>query len=210
MSRRGSPSAPPRAGLRAKAGDPKPWSRRSSRCLRRPARSGRTSSPHQPTARRAEQEPDKAASEQTPAAPLLGSSLRLELIERAVQGQHVDVGLADDPERPPLHVGVDQRTHLILGKVAGLRDARHLEQGGGRRDVRIGALPEVVTRSTGTGIAGFSALRAATSALRRSASALLVGPRLGAGRVRRVVGRRTVLVASFGSVPVVADGRPWK
>src|SRR5665213_4433181 len=71
-------------------------------------------------------------------------------------------------------------------------------------------LPDVVTRSTGTAAAGFSCFNASTSPLSRSASALLVGPRFDPIELTALYGAATVLVASFGSVPVVAEGRPWK
>src|SRR6185437_243474 len=71
-------------------------------------------------------------------------------------------------------------------------------------------LPEVVTRSTGTGIEGFSAFNLSTSSLTRSLSALLVGPRFEPLELAALYGAGTVLVASAGSAVVVADGRPWK
>src|SRR5262245_20989176 len=71
-------------------------------------------------------------------------------------------------------------------------------------------LAEVVTRSTGTGVFGFSAFSFSTSSLTRSASALLVGPRLEPPEFAALYGADTVLVESAGSGASVADGRPWK
>src|SRR5262245_8411953 len=71
-------------------------------------------------------------------------------------------------------------------------------------------LPEVVTRSTGTAAFGFSAFSFSTSSLRRSASALLVGPRLEPPELAALYGAGTVLDESAGSGATVADGRPWK
>src|SRR4030081_90386 len=71
-------------------------------------------------------------------------------------------------------------------------------------------LAELVTRSMGTEAEGFSAFSLSTSSLTRSISALLVGPRLEPDELAALYGAGTVLVASFGSGAVVADGRPWK
>ena len=71
-------------------------------------------------------------------------------------------------------------------------------------------LPEVVTRSIGTVAAGFSFFSLSTSALTRSISALLVGPRFEPPEPAALYGFGTVLVESWGSGAEVADGRPWK
>src|ERR1035441_7218475 len=71
-------------------------------------------------------------------------------------------------------------------------------------------LPDVVTRSIGTGTCGFSAFNLSTSSLTRSFSALLVGPRLDPPELAALYGADTVLVASAGSGADVAEGRPWK
>src|SRR5262245_57763181 len=71
-------------------------------------------------------------------------------------------------------------------------------------------LPDVVTRSTGTGADGFFFLRPSTAPAIRSASALLVGPRFEPPELAALYGASTVLVESLGSGALVADGRPWK
>src|SRR4051812_23660591 len=71
-------------------------------------------------------------------------------------------------------------------------------------------LPDVVTRSIGTEADGFSAFALSTSPLTRSTSALLVGPRFDPPEFEALYGASVVLLGSFGSGPVVADGRPWK
>ena len=71
-------------------------------------------------------------------------------------------------------------------------------------------LPEVVTRSIGTGADGFSSLSFSTSPLTRSISALLVGPRFEPPSSRHCRARRRSWSESFGSGAIVADGRPWK
>src|SRR5215472_5646606 len=71
-------------------------------------------------------------------------------------------------------------------------------------------LAEVVTRSAGIGVFGFSSASLAASSFTRSTSAFEVGPRLDPAEFAALYGAGTVLVASFGSVSVVADGRPWK
>src|ERR1700694_2013331 len=55
-------------------------------------------------------------------------------------------------------------------------------------------LPDVVTRSIGTGAEGFSAFNLSTSSLTRSLSALLVGPRLDPPELAALYGAETVLV----------------
>ena len=68
-------------------------------------------------------------------------------------------------------------------------------------------LPDVVTRSIGTAADGFSFLSASTLPWIRSESALLVGPRLEPMEFDALYGASTVLVESFGSGALVADGR---
>src|SRR5262249_10800733 len=70
-------------------------------------------------------------------------------------------------------------------------------------------LPDVVTRSTGIRMA-LSALSLSESSLTRSIRLLLVGPRFDPPEFWALYGAGTVLVASLGSVSVVAEGRPWK
>src|SRR6478752_1103997 len=71
-------------------------------------------------------------------------------------------------------------------------------------------LPDAVTRSTGTGIDGFSVFNFTTSSFTRSLSALLVGPRFEPDEFAALYGAGTVLLESAGSAADVADGRPWK
>src|SRR5579871_2676122 len=71
-------------------------------------------------------------------------------------------------------------------------------------------LAEVVTRSDGIGVLGFSFARASASPFTRSASALDVGPRFEPDELSAAYGVGTVFVGSFGSGSVVAEGRPWK
>src|SRR5215813_7034642 len=71
-------------------------------------------------------------------------------------------------------------------------------------------LAEVVTRSTGIGANGFSVLSFSASSLTRSISGWLVGPRFDPAELAALYGAGTVFVGSFGSVSVVAEGRPWK
>jgi hypothetical protein len=70
-------------------------------------------------------------------------------------------------------------------------------------------LAEVVTRSTGI-CPWFSFFRVSTSPWTRSISAFEVGPALEPPELPALYGAGTVFVASFGSVSVVADGRPRK
>src|SRR6185437_2486764 len=71
-------------------------------------------------------------------------------------------------------------------------------------------LADVVTRSAGIGVFGFSAASLVASSFTRSTSAFDVGPRLDPAEFAALYGAGTVLLASLGSVSVVADGRPWK
>ncbi len=71
-------------------------------------------------------------------------------------------------------------------------------------------LADVVTRSTGTGAAGFCAARVAASPFTRSISVFEVGPLFEPPEFAALYGAGTVFVESFGSVSVVAEGRPWK
>src|SRR5277367_3792311 len=71
-------------------------------------------------------------------------------------------------------------------------------------------LADVVTRSAGTGAEGFSFLSLSMSPCTRSISALLDGPRFDPPELSALYGAAMVLVGSFGSGAVVADGRPWK
>ena len=72
----------------------------------------------------------------------------------------------------------DELADAILGHVARLGDARHLEQRGLRRDVGIEAAGGGGDEVDRHGAEGFSAFSFSTSSLTRSFSALLVGPRL--------------------------------
>ena len=72
----------------------------------------------------------------------------------------------------------DQLADAVFRHVARLGHARHLEQRASGEISGSSPLPDVVTRSTGTAADGFSAFSFSTSSLIRSASALLVGPRL--------------------------------
>ena len=67
------------------------------------------------------------------------AQLRRRAIQRQVERQHVDARLAEEAEGAALDVLVDELAHAIFRHVARLRDARHLEQRGLRRDVRIEA-----------------------------------------------------------------------
>ena len=138
--------------------------------------------------------------------------LRPRLVEGEVERQHVDARLAEQAERPALGVGGDQRADARpragrgpWPRAAPGRAAAAGEMSGSR------PLAEVVTRSTGTGAAGFSALQPRRRRrVTRSTSAFAGRAEVGAAGVGGVVGAGTVLPASFGSVPVVAEGRPWK
>src|SRR5256885_7707980 len=60
-----------------------------------------------------------------------------ESIERQIELEDVDALLAENAEKPVLgHVG-DQGLYLGLWEVARLCHSRHLELGGGRRDVGV-------------------------------------------------------------------------
>ena len=99
-------------------------------------------------------------------------------IERKIQRQDIDAWFAKQPELTALSVLDHQIADARLRNIPRLGDPRHLEERGVRRDVGASPLPEVVTRSTGTGLEGFSSFSFSTSSLTRSFNALLVGPRL--------------------------------
>ena len=54
-----------------------------------------------------------------------------------VQRQHVHTWLAEDPENAAFDVLVHKLAQAIFGHIAGLRNTRHLEQRGLRRDVGV-------------------------------------------------------------------------
>ena len=101
----------------------------------------------------------------------------MQLIEREIEFEHIDPLFAEDAEKPVLgHVG-DQGAHFVL------RELRAFATRGTWNSAAAGVmsgsrpLAEVVTRSTGIGVDGFSALSFSASSLTRSISAWLVGPR---------------------------------
>ena len=102
---------------------------------------------------------------------------RRQSVQRHVEPQHVDAGLADQPEDAPVDMGLDEAAHLVLRQIARLGDRGDLRQGVGRRDVRVEAGAEVVTASAGIGPVAPAARLAATSAFTRSSSFCEVGPR---------------------------------
>ena len=65
--------------------------------------------------------------------------LRCRLVERQIERQHVHARLAEQAEEAALGVLADELAHAIFRHVARLRNTRHLEQRGLRRDVRIEA-----------------------------------------------------------------------
>src|SRR5437870_12909605 len=58
-------------------------------------------------------------------------------IQREIQSQHVDAWLAENKQRPPLRILVDQRTHLILRQIASLRHMGSLNECVGWADIRV-------------------------------------------------------------------------
>ena len=98
-------------------------------------------------------------------------------IQIEVQFQHVDPRLAQEAELPAFGVLGHQAPQLVLAHAALAGHARDLESAAA--GVMSGSRPEaeVVTRSTGTGLPGFSACKVATSCFTRSMSFWLVGPR---------------------------------
>src|SRR6185312_7209891 len=72
--------------------------------------------------------------------PQSSSSLaRAHGVQRQVQLQHIDMRLADNAQETSFDVVVDQLVHGGFGKPSRLRYARHLEIGGGWRDVGVEA-----------------------------------------------------------------------
>src|SRR5258708_35008211 len=67
-------------------------------------------------------------------------------------------------------------------------------------------LAEVVTRSAGMGVDGFSAFSLPASSVTRSISDFAVGPAFEPAELAALYGAGTVLVESLGSVSVVAEG----
>src|SRR5262245_97035 len=68
----------------------------------------------------------------------LGASARSP-VQRQVEAEDVDPGLAQKPQRAPFDVLVDEAADLVLGEIARLGDAGDLEIGGLRGDVRVEA-----------------------------------------------------------------------
>ena len=91
-------------------------------------------------------------------------------IQRQVQFQNVDPRLSEEAPLSSLSLPGHDGPHRRFAHAARFGDARHLELGGGRRDLGSKPEAEVVTISTGTGLPGFSAWAAATSAFTRSMS----------------------------------------
>ena len=85
-------------------------------------------------------------------------------VERQVELQHVDARLAEDAERcgPRCAASTSARTWASR-QAARLGDARHLEAAAAGVMCGSRPLPEVVTRSTGTGASAFSASSCSTS-----------------------------------------------
>ena len=107
------------------------------------------------------------------------ASLLAGAVQCQIERQHIDARLAEQPKGAALDVLVDELADAIFGHVARLRNARDLEQGGCRRDLGVKSAArrgDEVDRDRAS--TGFSCLSLATSALTRSISALLVGPRL--------------------------------
>jgi hypothetical protein len=61
------------------------------------------------------------------------------LVERNIQFQHVDAGLAEKAQLPLLYMAFDQRTDAVFAKAAYAGNARHLEECGSGSDVRVEA-----------------------------------------------------------------------
>src|ERR1700704_4836560 len=68
-----------------------------------------------------------------------GASSRSGAIQREIHRKDIDAGLTEQTQGAALDVLVDDLAHAVLGQVAGLGDARDLEQGGLRRDVWVEA-----------------------------------------------------------------------
>ena len=105
-------------------------------------------------------------------------SLRAGAIQSKIERKHIDARLAENPEGAALDVVRDELADVIFRQVAGLRNARHLKISGLGGDIGIEPAADVVTRSVGTWADGFSCFSFSASAVTRSISALLVGPRL--------------------------------
>ena len=75
---------------------------------------------------------------------------RCDVVEGEVQLEHVDAGVAEDPERPIVDVVVDEAHDLVDGDPTRRRDTRRLQRA--LRSEMCGSRPEpdAVTASTGT------------------------------------------------------------
>ena len=97
-------------------------------------------------------------------------------IQRQIELQHIDMGLADQAEQPAFDMAADQGRDIGFATVP-----RALATRGTWNRAAAGVisgsspLAEAVTRSSGTGMAGFSACSLAVSAAMRSFSFLAVG-----------------------------------
>ena len=130
---------------------------------------------------------------------LCAPSLRLQPVEREVELEHVDARLAEQAERAALDLALrpGRARALPAGRAPWRPAAPETAPPPARCAGRAAA--EVVTRSTGTGADGFSCLQLVDIALEPVGQRLAGRPEVGAAGVRRVVGRVTVLLESFGS-----------
>ena len=112
-------------------------------------------------------------------------------------------------KRPSVLLG-DELPNPILRQVPRLGDARHLEQRRFRRDVRIEAAGRGRDEVDRHGRVRVLRLQLVDVALDAVDQRLAGRAEVRAAGVGGVVGRRAVLVGSFGSGASVADGRPWK
>src|SRR5215510_11907744 len=58
-------------------------------------------------------------------------------IQRTIKLEHIDARLADDAEETTFDMLLYELPHAVLWQAAGASDARHLEQGTGRRDIGV-------------------------------------------------------------------------
>ena len=99
-------------------------------------------------------------------------------IEIEIQFQDIYARFAKKSQVAVFCMFLDERAHVVFFHCAFPCHTRHLEFCGAREISVSSPEPEAVTKSTGTGVDGFSAWAFCTSVFTRSISVLFVGPRL--------------------------------